>query len=1250
MKSFNKHHILAPLSIILLLSGCVPDSLTKFSKDSPSKSSSSATVTPPIVDSTGTAITFDEPTFFYYFNKNDSSFGANIGTTLSASPVVDGSLGDSTKKTVFFDRCDLVVSGVNAISATLPAGIALTTSTCSITGVPLAIKTVTTAFCSDLASPDQATCESTPLTWNAATSKCSNPDYQYISQSACTTSYNKWYPVGSSVPFRIKMSYRNATREPKAIYTTLNIGIYKKLTKLSYSQAEKIRLKVTGTGSLSAISPLLTTSTTSAAYARTNMIFTQDGEASVAKIVDTSLNEIGINRLIPIKVASITPFTINTFITKSGDSSKIARIFKIDSSLKTLYVENISANNKYFIKAESICANNITGSCATSYPIIDIIDQTNGFYATTSVDNDNQYYTNNFTITTPTNVYEVGHAIKPLMPIATSEINAENGIKYTISPALPCFDPNDSTQCVSLDPDTGIISGTFAASLASTKFTIQATNLTGSVFADIYLSSIVGPSDLALANKQIITVSNTAFFKEGETLFAPIVPPLTNSTSGIIIKIIDPYKIAVRIITGAFTQNTQLDSGNLFLSEKAFVIPDNSCTDTNYATKETCEAATQGWSIGPVYYNTAIKQSATGGFVAGDYINSTAGIGAGAKGVVSYVQTGVSDTLYVNYISQAANSVAQSKTFYQGDTLDNSATILNVSNDALKIGVASAASFNLGVDVTTDKHAGAYTHKVVGNYLYLNDISLSDLSLFPTAKEFSINDLVYNDEAISSATASTTINSVTHDNFFLTERGLKFTIPAVVSAGNNLVFSISPALPAGLTLDTQTGFISGTATYSSPRKDYILTAQNFIGSSSFVFALEARDYFQIKDKTQTPSFLLHKVGDTQATRKCRINASDIQSASPQTKALDIRCLLDAEEEDLYFSGLKLQATTGPSVCEYIEYAPYYINTFSPAQSKGVTSKYQSRVNVYTGCLTSGTIPEAKNVCESYYTTESNPSAPNCDEGYVEYNAITMSFDNSATPACTIASAPVVTKVYCGGKKTNCINGPIRDLLTDGQIDKGSRAMVYAASAGITQNWEHSSPISHLDLTNIRLANATIKNQCSSSNAHFNTWESAVFSLPSTASPFAKSNPYYSFYCLNSAKEIKARIRINVRDWDENFKISDGIDNSGPSSPAAKMNNAGLDIFSNPYNNFADWDDHYASGAAAKYLGGNCSTKSGGTCGGAWPTSSADCLAVGGTWAGAYCEFNNQNQCELQEGVWTPNTATEEDYKFPGSAI
>lgn len=58
------------------------------------------------------------------------------------------------------------------------------------------------------------------------------------------------------------------------------------------------------------------------------------------------------------------------------------------------------------------------------------------------------------------------------------------------------------------------------------------------------------------------------------------------------------------------------------------------------------------------------------------------------------------------------------------------------------------------------------------------------------------------------------------------------TVTGTVSA-----YSVSPALPAGLTLNTTTGQISGTPTAVSPAANYTVTAQNATGSTTFALSI-----------------------------------------------------------------------------------------------------------------------------------------------------------------------------------------------------------------------------------------------------------------------------------------------------------------------------------------------------------------------------------------------------------------------------
>ena len=57
-------------------------------------------------------------------------------------------------------------------------------------------------------------------------------------------------------------------------------------------------------------------------------------------------------------------------------------------------------------------------------------------------------------------------------------------------------------------------------------------------------------------------------------------------------------------------------------------------------------------------------------------------------------------------------------------------------------------------------------------------------------------------------------------------------------------FSVQPALPAGLTLDGQTGKVSGTPSAATARTNYVVTLQNPSGKTDFAFTLEVQRHLK----------------------------------------------------------------------------------------------------------------------------------------------------------------------------------------------------------------------------------------------------------------------------------------------------------------------------------------------------------------------------------------------------------------------
>ena len=85
MKTFNKTFIV-PLFITFILTGCMPDSLTKFKKDPPKKPTTSTTVSSgPVLDETGNVIPFDESTYFSFVDQDNNPVLAKVSEVKTLS-------------------------------------------------------------------------------------------------------------------------------------------------------------------------------------------------------------------------------------------------------------------------------------------------------------------------------------------------------------------------------------------------------------------------------------------------------------------------------------------------------------------------------------------------------------------------------------------------------------------------------------------------------------------------------------------------------------------------------------------------------------------------------------------------------------------------------------------------------------------------------------------------------------------------------------------------------------------------------------------------------------------------------------------------------------------------------------------------------------------------------------------------------------------------------------------------------------
>lgn len=1160
MKTFNTKLIVA-LFTTLVLTGCMPDSLTKFKKDAPKKAAAAAAEepTPPITDGSGNAVDPDTlvfPTKFFYGTEGAiAEEPIRVGLPATISAQTDGTLADPTKRSYIFLKCEIDVSGA-VITRTLPPGLTLNQSTCQITGTP-------------------------------------------------TTIYSDTTPgnIGGEIPYTIRMTYKGAdytgVGTESSLSAVVHIGVYDIPTALDMTQNDKLQIKLTPkSGAL--VSSVQTNTDSLVNYNRYGILSSNKSISGVIKYVDSSTSIIGVYRTQPIVVASTIPFSVNGFVSTAGNAKR-GKIVSINTTTRTLYVEALTSNTVF---AAGDALDNATSYLAAESTVTSV-DSSYKFPVLAKVDNDSQYFTEKFNIDSITQTYERGVAIPPISPILSSTILPANGIEYGISPALPTG--------LSFDTTTGVISGTFADTLDATNFTITAFNDLGESQYVVSLAAINSPKDLSYTSNQLISVNSNTLFLEGESLFQPIAAPLTSSVQAKILRKVSTNKLSIETINGSFLSEASLDSGNAYYSEK------------NYVTL----------ASDPNHFNIALTVTSAASFTAGTYIGSS----NGAKGRVIYSDT-VNNVLYVQFLTpnvvSSTPAGASVFSFTEGTTLDDVypfvgavATITQVEASNMVLTLDDSTGFDPGNDFTTNTNISGYIYDwdSSNDLIKVNEINRTGAvgsNYLRTTQILDVGEYYVAPDA--------TISTVTHDNLIVADRGVLRVINANVSQGTSLIYSISPALPTGLSLNALTGVISGTPTAMSARKSYVVTATNLLDKSFYAFDLEVRDHFTFSEASGAKSFLTHKVGDSRSNRACRINAADILNGN--SAALDIGCNLEAEELELFYSKLKLTASVGGGACEYIGFRPYAFWQYSPIKTTAKTINYAATCTGIAGAVT--VAPSVLEDCDGNYT---NIDGPNCDTGSYTLRTHTA----SAGAACDTVTTTVVS---CGGVKTACLAGPVTSVMSTAEIATGYRAQTIAASSGATKTWEIKSSVEFLDLTNLRNANGVVNNACSDTRDNASTWADYASATAATVSPFGEESPFYEFTCLDAAKDIKARIRLAVREWNRTFKINDIFDLAlFPRTTPNKMDTFALSEFGTSYNNVKDWDDNYSgSGAANMFTCGSCDDSS--------HVTEAACTADGDIWTPATqvpgtCDDNistTEAACNAALGVWTPSPTA--PYRYP----
>ena len=369
---------------------------------------------------------------------------------------------------------------------------------------------------------------------------------------------------------------------------------------------------------------------------------------------------------------------------------------------------------------------------------------------------------------TSTAVYTLGAAITPNIPTLSSG----TATGYSISPTLPAG--------LSLNSSTGVISGTPTVVTSAANYLVTASTGGGNATTTVNIAV----NDATLGNLTYAT--NPAVYSKG-TAIAANSPSLSGG-------IATGYSVTPSLPTGLiFNATTGVITGTPsgVASTASYVVKasngSGSSTVSLSITVNDIAPANLSYNIGNSFtVGTAItpgQPSSTGGTIVSYSVSP-----ALPAGLTLNTSTGVIGGTPTTVTSQA----------YYTITATNSGGHTSVTNGMTVTGTVVLAPSNLSYTIQADVEAdpGNYTLTPVSLFAWVG------VPIIPKVPNFTGVSTPYNQGS----------NAVT--------------------GGVPTSYSVSPSLPAGLSLNTSTGVISGTASVQTPKATYTITASNAGGSTT----------------------------------------------------------------------------------------------------------------------------------------------------------------------------------------------------------------------------------------------------------------------------------------------------------------------------------------------------------------------------------------------------------------------------------